>query len=243
MKRSTILLSSVTFLLLLACEKEKGDTEGLAAKSPVAQELKREDMPLLPLKKGDYWKYNISVEVPAGITSEGASAVELDQEKIRTYVGKVKVAENLPETDAFDVKMEGEPVQRELVEIGDDRVMMRGNTFPEMLDAKPMWLDPAIPFVIAGVRPGQEMTKLSAQDGARKRGIKVVAREKITVPAGEYKSIRLLMTGNDGKFELRRTIWFAPGIGIVKEEKTRYVGEKLIFRETTELRETSLKGR
>ncbi len=52
----------------------------------------------------------------------------------------------------------------------------------------------------------------------------------------------MLMTGNDGQFEVRRTTWFSPHIGIVKEEKTRYVGETLIFRETTELQETNVKG-
>ena len=51
------------------------------------------------------------------------------------------------------------------------------------------------------------------------------------------------MTGTDGGVELRRTIWFAPGIGIVREEKTRYRTGKLLFRETQQLAQTSLKGR
>jgi hypothetical protein len=42
------------------------------------------------------------------------------------------------------------------------------------------------------------------------------------VPSGTFPSIRLLMLGMDGDLELRRTIGFSPGTGIVREEKTRY---------------------
>ena len=47
------------------------------------------------------------------------------------------------------------------------------------------------------------------------------------------------MTGKDSGLELRRTIWFAPGIGIVKEQTSRYTAETLLFRQTQELTETN----
>ena len=55
------------------------------------------------------------------------------------------------------------------------------------------------------------------------------------VPAGTFNCHRLLTTGNDGEIELRKTLWFSPGNGIIREEKTRYRREKLLFRETQEL--------
>ncbi len=229
-------------VLLVSCDKQPAESEEETVASGPAEELQQADMPILPVKKGDFWKYDVHVEVPAGITSEGSSAMDLNQEKTRTYLGKVKPSPELPETDAFDVVSPGQATQREFVEITAESVMMRGSSRPDILDSKPIWLDPAVPFVIAGMRPGQEMAPLNIQDGARTRGMKVVAREKVKVPAGEFATLRMLMTGKDGNFEIRRTTWFAPGIGIVKEEKSRYAGEKLLFRETTELTETSVKN-
>ncbi|MEP2775232.1 MAG: hypothetical protein ABJQ29_01960 [Luteolibacter sp.] len=241
MKNLPYLILPVCHILLVSCDDKKEQAEET---KPVVTEATRDlmavDIPMLPLKKGDFWKYKVSIEIPAGITSEGASAVEIDQEKTRTYLGKVKVAKDYPEVDAFDVTMRGEATERELVEIHEDRILMRGSTRPDQLDAKPLWMDPPIPFVVAGIRAGQEMASLGLKDGSRSRGIKVVAREKLTTAIGEFPAIRLLMTGNDGKFELRKTIWFVPGLGIAKEEKTRYAEGKLIFRETTLLEETSV---
>ncbi len=227
-------------LPLLSCEKE----EAAGSKPSVSDEgnLKAADTPILPLNAGDTWKYKVNVEVPPGVTSEGAAAVDIEQEKTRVFKGKVFVAEGLPEVDAFDVTVPGQAVERELVEIHEDRILMRGSTQPEVPGAKPLWLDPPVPFVTAGLRAGQTLASLGVQEGARKRGLKVVAREKVKVPAGEYDAIRLLMTGNDGQFEVRRTTWFVPRVGIVKEEKARYAEDKLLFRETTELTETNVTG-
>lgn len=230
----------VCMLPLLSCEKEKPSAE--KSISPIVEDLVKADTPILPLRVGDSWKYKVNVVVPQGVTSEGAAAIETEQEKTRVFKGKVFVAEGLPEVDAFDVSVPGQNVERELVEIYNDRILMRGSAQPEVSGTKPIWLDPPVPFVTAGIRAGQSLASLGVQDGARKRGLTVVAREKVKVPCGEFDAIRLLMTGNDGQFEVRRTTWFVPRIGIVKEEKARYAGDKLLFRETTELIETNVTG-
>lgn len=227
-------------LPLLSCNKEKAAP--VNPSDAANKVLEAADTPILPLRVGDSWRYKVKVEVPPGVTSEGAAAIEIDQEKTRVFKGKVFVSEQYPEVDAFDVSVIGQPVERELVEIHDDRILMRGSTQPEVPDAKPIWLDPPVPFVTAGLRAGDTLASLGVQDGARKRALNVVAREKVTVPAGEYNAIRLLMTGNDGQFEVRRTTWFVPRVGIVKEDKARYAGKTLLFRETTELVQTSVTG-
>ena len=234
-------IAAILCLLLLASCKKEESREVEAPQSPTTIDLTAADIPILPIKQGDYWKYRVSVEIPAGITSEGAAAVSLETEKTRTFLGKVTVSKERPPVDAFDVVVPGQPTERELVEIKDDRVMMVGTDRPEIEDAKPSWLDPPIPFVIAGMRSGQEMVPFTILEGTVKRGVKVVAREETEVPAGKYWTIHMLMTGNDGESEIRRTTWFAPGIGIVKEEKSRYAGDKLLFREITELVETNVK--
>lgn len=231
---------SLSLVALTSCDKPKEKSPPTGSAVIVNDALRTADMPILSIKAGDFWKYRVKVEVPPGITTADAAAIDLELVKTRTFRGKVQVSENLPEADAFDVEVPGQPLERELVEIYDDRIMMRGTIRPDVIDAKPLWLDPAVPFVSAGLRPGQELTRLGVKDGASKRVMKVVAREKVSVPHGDFDAIRLLMTGNDGQFELHKTIWFVPKVGIVKEEKTRYSDGLLIFRETTELTETNV---
>jgi hypothetical protein len=141
----------------------------------------------------------------------------------------------LPAVDCFEVTAPAAPVEREFVEIHDDKILMRGSMIMRPETTRPMWLDPAVPFVSAGMKAGMESPTVQTLGGALQRKTQVIGRENARVPAGEFPSIRLLTTGYDGELELRRTIWFAPGVGIVREEKIRYRHGKVIFKETHEL--------
>lgn len=235
------LLALACLIPLAACEKKEEKPEATEKPSAASLELQAQDMPLLPLKKGDSWKYKVRVEIPPDITSEGAAAMDVEKEMERMYLGKMKIGDNEPEVDVFEVSLPGEKTTRELVEIHDNRIMMRGTSEPN--GGNTVWLDPPVLFVFAGMRPGQETVKISSEEGVRQRDIQVVARETVTVPAGEFPAIRLLMTGSDAGFVLRKTTWFSPKTGIVKEEKTRYAGDKLLFRETTELVATNVEAK
>jgi len=237
MRSNTALLPLISAACLLSCEK-KSDAPA-PPRVQVADYLKS-DVPILPVKEGDFWKYRVSVEIPEGITSESGASIETETERVRTYLGKVAVINGAPPLDAFDVTSPGSPRQRELVEITDEAVMMRGSLLPDDPAAKPIMLEKPVPFVIAGMRPGQQSPKIGVTGGHVNRALKIVAREKVSTPAGEFDSIRLLMTGNDGPVDIHRTTWFVPGVGIVKEEKTRYANEKLLVRETSELIETNV---
>ncbi len=228
----TILLAALA-LALAACDAEK---KPAAPATPRETALRDGDMPLLPVTKGDAWIYDVRLEIPAGVTSPGAAAVNTRHTRTRSYLGKISAAEGLPETDCFEVTVPGSPAEREFVEIHDDRVLMRGSLIMRQETIKPMWLATPVPFVIAGMKPGTLLPEFSA-DGGLTRKVQVIAREDITVHAGTFHCIRLLTTGSDGDLELRRSTWFAPGKGIIREEKTRYRGDNLLFRETQELAE------
>lgn len=200
------------------------------------------EIPLLPVKQGDVWRYQVKIEIPAGVASPEAPASITTHELTRTYIGKVKPLENKPEVDCFEVVIPGSPTERELVEIYEDRILMRGAIIiTDGVAGQPQWLEPPVPFVLSNIRTGSAFPELSVAEGSRTRHSSVVGREDVTVPAGTFRAIRLLMTGKDGPLEMRRTIWFAPGIGIVRQEKARYVDEKVLLRETQELQETSVK--
>lgn len=226
-------------LTLVSCEKE---TQSAAKPgTPVEEDLVKKDTPILPIKPGDYWKYTVKLEIPPGVNLEGAAEAGAEREKTRTYLGKLSPRAGLPEVDAFDVQVPGQALEREFVEIYDDRIMMRGTQYPDTPNGDLVWLKVPIPFAVAGMRPGMESVQEGLFESTTTRNVKVIAREMVDVPAGNYECLRLLMVGSDGEFQIRRTTWFAPGIGIVKVEKMRYAGKKLLFRETSSLRETNLK--
>jgi len=236
--KSRLLLAALVMpiLALPACKPKSA--AGAAARNDVA----KADMPILPVTKGDVWNYEVTLEIPENTTSPGAAEVSQRFKRTRTYIGKISPAEGLPEVDCFEVTVPGSPAEREFVEIREDKVMMRGSMIMRPDTTKPMWLDHAVPFVVAGMKPGTETPEVSAPGGALSRKTQVVAREAVTVKAGTFQAIRLLMTGMDGEIELRRTIWFAPGKGIVREEKARYRKGALIYRENQELVEMRTTG-
>jgi len=237
MKNPVLIFALTTASLLLpACDAGKE----VDAKKPEVATLAQQDTPILPVKKGDTWRYDVHLEIPADVTSPGAAEVDTSHQRVRNYLGKIAPASGLPEVDCFEVIAPNSPVEREFVDIYDDRILMRGSMIMRPETTKPMWLDRAVPFVIAGMRPGTQLPELEAAGGGLSRKTHIVAREDVIVPAGTFPSIRILMTGKDGDFELRRTTWFSPGVGIVREEKTRYLKDKLIFRETQQLTETSV---
>ncbi len=227
--RLLLAISLVPLLTLPACKPK----HATGTTSPT--DMAKADMPILPVSKGDVWNYEVTLDIPENITSPGAAEVSQRFKRTRTYIGKISPAEGLPEVDCFEVAVPGSPVEREFVEIREDKVLMRGSMIMRPDTTKPMWLDHPVPFVIAGMKPGTETPEVSAPGGALSRKTQVVAREAVTVKAGTFQSIRLLMTGMDGEIELRRTIWFAPGKGIVREEKSRYRKGALIYRENQEL--------
>ncbi len=215
-----------------------GERKPAASIPPSTDEaLRRSDIPLLPVQTGDRWIYQTSLSIPAGVTSEGAAEVNTSHRRTRTYLGKTSAAEGLPAVDCFEVLVPGSPAEREFVEIHDDRILMRGSLIIRPETTRPMWLADPVPFVIAGMKAGTAMPGFRTGDGALSRRTEVIAREDITVPAGTFPCIKLLTTGSDGDLELRRTIWFAPRKGIIREEKNRYRSDKLVFREVQELAE------
>jgi len=222
-------------LWLCACDSEKpvATVESMPI-SPSSLALAEEDTPLLPVKPGDAWNYSVAVEIAPGVTAPDAEALSISSERVRTYLGKVSPGGAYPEVDCFEVTTADVPAEREFVEIHDNRIMMRGSLTmaPERL---PVWYDKPLPFIIAGLRAGSQFQEIGLAEGAYTRKIQVIGRETVTVPAGTFDAVRLLMSGKDRDFELRRTIWFSPRNGIVREENARYATDKLLFREVHEL--------
>ncbi len=234
MKR-TLLFIALTpmWLAFSAC-----DRRGENSATPPAPDLKtgeKADIPILPVKTGDTWIYDVDLLIPGDVTSPGASEVHTNYRRTRVYLGKVAAADGLPPTDCFEVSVPGSPREREFVEIHADRILMRGSLILHSETTKPMWLDTPVLFVEAGMRAGTGSPELDIGGGALTRKTQVIAREEITATAGRFACIRILTTGRDGDIELRQTRWFSPGNGIIREEKSRYRDGRLIYRENQQL--------
>jgi hypothetical protein len=230
-----ILLSFLVFAWLAAflccCDPH-------AAKPPSqAPDAGMVDVPLLTAAPGDAWIYQVRLRIPAGVTSATAAEVDVTHESIRTFLGKVSAGAELPETDCFEVSVPGSPSEREFVEIHPDRILIRGSLLMRPENPRSLWLDRPVTFVSAGMKAGDSLPDSFSMDGGIIRRTKVIGREDVTVPFGSFRCIRLLTTGSDGELDLRRTVWFAPGTGIVREEKSRYRRDRLVMREVRQLME------
>ena len=94
--KATAISALVAVLALGGC-----DSKNEAA--PAAPDAAALEAPLLPVTKGDTWSYDVHLEIPAGVTSPGAAAVDAKHTRVRTYLGKVSPAEGLPAVDCFEV--------------------------------------------------------------------------------------------------------------------------------------------
>lgn len=260
----SFILSISPCFLLLACKKNPP----APAKTPQQEyrelvtevkeagvaAVKGADIPILPVSVGDTWIYEVKVQMPEGVTSDGKAVEGAVFERKRTYIGKVKPSAQHPETGCFQMEAKGAPIEREYVDIDDERVTMRGSGVEGSAEIPPLWLEPGVLLVRAGLLGGESMPPIKINDpksGAEvMRLIQIIGREPVKAAGREFETIRILMTGLDGKkseqavggSELRRTIWFAPHYGIVKEEKSRFINDHLVLKESIELKSIQMKN-
>jgi len=87
------------------------------------------------------------------------------------------------------------------------------------LGKDPIYVDPPQVCLPASPRPGGTWTWSGtvADDTARIDG-SVEAEETVKVPAGEFKALRVRVETTTSRGKGRATRWYAPGVGLVKEE-------------------------
>lgn len=194
------------------------------------------DTPILKISPGDFWSYEVRVEIPAGVTGREAAAVDVTHTRVRTFLGKVPFLEGEPQADCFEVVTPGSAPTREFVMIWDDRVELLGEMLMKGPESRPIVFPKPIVFIRAGLRAGDtiDLPALTFEGSGMvaPRSCRVIGREEVQVPAGSFQAIRLLMGAMDGKIETRRLLWFSPGVGIVREERVRYAEGRIIVRET-----------
>lgn len=229
---SCLMLIAVTGQVQWGCKEKKPET---AAPAPV-NEMIAADTPVLEISPNHEWKYQVTIENPKhALTGEPASA---SFERVRRYVGAIDPGNGKPPTDCFEVMAKGAQTMREYVKLAPEEVSITGQALlnAEGVQEKLLWFDHPIAFFKAGLSAGDTMP-LAMMNKNKKlwRMIRVIGREKVEVPAGTFNTVRLQMVGYDEDIALRRTYWFCPKVGIIREEKVREIKGQPVFSETDEL--------
>ena len=75
--------------------------------------------------------------------------------------------------------------------------------------------DNPIPRVRFGTKKGDKWEwKTEGQEGNYENA----GEEEITVPAGKYKALKIVVSAKSGNNEYKITRWYASGVGLIKEE-------------------------
>lgn len=218
-----LLLSAVAGGLCSCREKTAPAAAPGTVSAPAApaetSSLKAADTPVLRIEPGDEWRYKVTIRNPK--EEKSARPVVGSYERVRRFVGKVDPGEGRPPTDCFEVFSPGSAKMREFVEIQPEKVSLRGQSIvgEDGVQHSLIWYETPIPFFSAGLAGGETLPPIRVGSGEKNLWTtKVIGRETTEVAAGKFDAVRLQMIGVDGEVGIRRTYWFSPGVGIVREE-------------------------
>lgn len=209
--------------------------------------LADDEAPLLSLTKGDRWEYQVTVEAPRGATlptgkdvsiKKTADGVQATFKKSRVYVGKLKPKKDGKEVDTFQMVRAGKVVEFEFSEYRDEAIYALGSKDETRKDSKVILLAQPLLVYSSANQPGDQWEIKAGEGGtasAFSRKFRVFGEEEVRVPAGTFQAVRVVMTGQSGPTEIKRTFWFARGKGFVKEEKTYYSSNKRLIHQVMEL--------
>ena len=189
---------------------------------------------ILPVEKGDIWRYRVESVLKRADGGDETRVVE----RVRKYLGVTGETEAGEPLESFEIIDDGVPVERELVRILPDQILACGSLSLQQPGAKPIVFANPVPFVSKGLQGGEDLPSIRFGGGGDVevvRKIRVIGPEDIEVKAGRFQTIKLLFTGQDGALGIRRTVWFAEGVGIIREEKERFTSAGVLARESHEL--------
>ena len=203
--------------------------------------------PILKLTPGDRWDYLVTVLAPRGAKmpeAEGVTVKEVTDgiqsqfSKVRIYEGKKKPKPEGDPLDSFRVERNDKVEEIEFSDVRPNAIYARGwkkegdKPGEVFLLTKPL-------LMVAGVNQAGDQWEIKSGDGKTtplfNRKFRVFGHEKVTVPAGDFDAIRVEVTGISGMTEIKRTYWFAKGVGFIKEEKTYYSKTTRLVHQVMEL--------
>lgn len=197
--------------------------------------------------KGEVWHYRVQKEIPLQVTLTEADRARRPErtesgylftfERIRTCNGTRLAKQVNEELTTMEVFEGGERKGEELYDINERGVYTRA-WIPQGMDPdRPgVLLKEGVVLATPALQPGQ-VWKGEGAKGGREFLFRVMEIGPVTVPAGTFEAARIQMAAspdNRGR-SLKRTVWFAENVGIVKEEVVSYGPQRTLVREYSEL--------
>lgn len=197
---------------------------------------------------GDSWTYQVVVEV-----LEGTELPEgVDGQKIEKIDGKIRASykqtsvyhglklmkkDDEKEVHAFYVSNGKQLEEIEYMNITEVAVEAAGAKKEGKTPKPVMPLSKAIPLILSEWKGGEAFpfvmdTVVGEQQIRLVRKFKVLGWESLETKAGKFKCLHVQVTGLNGPMEIKRSYWFTPGTGFIKEVKKYYLGDKTVFTQT-----------
>lgn len=238
-------------LMTYGCrEKRPPDLQG--ALSP--QGIDIPGVPYFNPLPGEIWKYKVEKKIPLGVAlspadashhTESTDAAQLITfEQTRRCTGKRNLRNGRPVLTAISISENGKLLGEELYQINENEVLSWGWIPAHLKAENAQLLEKGVPLAKTSMRPGQ-----SWESNGREPGnpflFKVIEQEEVAVPAGIFQATRIQITnesssfnpvtGKDQATSLKRTLWLAKDVGILKEETVYYSGEHVTVKQRSEL--------
>ena len=241
MRTSPFLVLAAAGLLAVGCGKMGADGSESADANSAGQGVEGYFNP----QNGETWKYKVQKEVPIEIALSVAEASRRPQrtesghlitfERVRTCTGPRQLEGGAGTVTSMEILENGIRRGEELYDIGPKGIFSRGWLGHEQdkAGARVLLKDP-VPIAMTKMQPGQVWTA-SGLDPDRRFLFRVIEHARVTVPAGKFDAARIQITSSLGGKSLKRTIWFAENVGIVKEESVYYGPQRTRVREHAEL--------
>jgi len=169
---------------------------------------------------------------------KSADGVRASFKKTRIYAGKTKPKADSPALDTFQMVRSGMIVEFEFSDFQKDAIYALGSKDTTSKDSQVVLLNQPL-LVYSAANSAGDQWEIKSGDGVNSplftRKFRIFGEEEVVVPAGKFKAVRIVMTGDSGPTEIKRTVWFAKGVGFVKEEKTYYSESKRLIHQTMSL--------
>ncbi|MDA0767897.1 MAG: hypothetical protein O3A92_13880, partial [Verrucomicrobia bacterium] len=202
-------------------------------------------------KPGESWTYEVHRDLPPDTvlndddqlrsSSLPGGGFRFTNERHRLCEGVQSPPESDTPLTVLTLSENGIPSGTEYLDIGPQGMVARGWKQAGTVDLPLQLIDPGILLAAPGMTGGQTWTSTGTSTEQTFQ-FRVIERTKLTVPAGTYETVRLQMNSANDSKAIRRTLWFAENVGIIKEESIYYDNQRITVRETSVLTAWSTPG-
>ncbi|MEE3179305.1 MAG: hypothetical protein VX317_06455, partial [Verrucomicrobiota bacterium] len=193
---------------------------------------------------GETWKYKVQKEIPIELRLSEADAALRPQltdtahlitfEQIRTCTGEREIEALGKTLTTIAISENGKVMGEELYQLGPEGILSWGWIPANVKNGEAHLLEEGVAIATPDMQPGQTWEWLG-RDSGNPFLFRVIERGMVTVPAGTFQATRIQITsekisphpvtGDDHVTYLKRSLWFAKNVGVIKEDIV-YYGEQ-----------------